>query len=235
MEHASLTERISREIVSGIRSQGLRPGDPIPTARKLAERFDVTVPTVREALRRLEATDIVRLRHGSGIYVGDAVDRSFFLNPYRAEGTLASALALAETRLVLEPAVAAEAARRRSPEALARLEGTLINAWGAPEAESPLSIFHVELAVATGNAVLAELIETLLAVRQRERRAIRAVYRDRERDHAEHLGIYRAVRDRDEAGAQALTAAHLINIRSHVRAAIDSGLATPAPVEGRTG
>jgi GntR family transcriptional regulator, transcriptional repressor for pyruvate dehydrogenase complex len=44
--------------------------------RELAGQFGVTSPTIREAPRRLQATNAVRLRHGSGIFVGDGVPRT---------------------------------------------------------------------------------------------------------------------------------------------------------------
>ena len=53
----------------------MTPGEALASSRDLAKRFDLTTPTVREALRRLEATGIVEFRHGSGTYVGVGIDR----------------------------------------------------------------------------------------------------------------------------------------------------------------
>lgn len=219
METLSMAERLSRVIAQHIRAEGLVAGDALPSARRLAETHGTTLPTVREALRMLESAGMVELRHGSGTYVGASVAKPFLVNPYVAEGTLESALELAEARLVVEPEVAAVAARNRSTASLARLEASLANAW-QEETGSGGGHFHALLAEATGQPILAELIATMLSLRQHDRHVIRATYSDRARDHAEHADIFRAVAEGDANGARALTAAHLTHIRNHLREAL---------------
>ena len=58
-----------------------RPGNRLPSTRALAERFAVAMPTVRESLRRLQTTGAIEIRHGSGVYVSEAVDRLVLPNP----------------------------------------------------------------------------------------------------------------------------------------------------------
>jgi DNA-binding FadR family transcriptional regulator len=60
-----ITEKLMRRIVNG----GYDVGSRLPTERDLAIEFDVTRHVVREALKRLEAVGLVRIRQGSGIYV----------------------------------------------------------------------------------------------------------------------------------------------------------------------
>ncbi|WP_279580607.1 winged helix-turn-helix domain-containing protein [Fodinicola feengrottensis] len=72
-EPITLSERLVTGLLDLITDQHLGPGDPMPTVRDLAARFSVTPPTMREALRRLQATDAVQLRHGSGVYVGRGI------------------------------------------------------------------------------------------------------------------------------------------------------------------
>jgi len=78
-----LSDRLTEGLLALIGEQSLAPGDALPTVRALAARFEVTTPTIREALRRLQATDAVRLRHGSGIYVGPGIYRTLLPNPKR--------------------------------------------------------------------------------------------------------------------------------------------------------
>jgi len=49
--------------------QGLGPGDQLPTEEELADRFEVSRTTLREALRLLEQNGVVEVRHGNGRYV----------------------------------------------------------------------------------------------------------------------------------------------------------------------
>jgi DNA-binding FadR family transcriptional regulator len=216
----SLSERLADSIVEIIRDERLTPGQALASARDLAKRFEVTTPTVREALRRLEATGIVEFRHGSGTYVGAGIDRRVLANPHRPAIDRESVLELVEARLVLEPAIAAAAARARTPEALARLESASANALEPPQGDArPAVHFHVALAAASGNTLLEESVEALLHVRVREQLEIRQRYDDRARDHAEHVQIFRAVRDGDAAAAERLTRTHLESIQAAIKAA----------------
>jgi DNA-binding FadR family transcriptional regulator len=86
--------------------------------------------------------------------------------------------------------------------------------------------FHRELAAASGNRVLFEVIDSLLAARRDEQRAVRRLIDDRRRDHTEHVAIYAAVRDRDPDAAERLTREHLTHLRD--------AMTGPEPLEGRT-
>lgn len=60
----SRAEKVQRHIMEEISAQGLAAGQRLPSVRQLAEDCQVTTPTVREALRALEAAGVVELRHG---------------------------------------------------------------------------------------------------------------------------------------------------------------------------
>lgn len=215
----SLSERLADQIVDLIRADGLDPGEPLAASRDLAKRFDVTTPTLREALRRLEAVDVIRFRHGSGTYVGEGIRRRFLPNPHLGSADRASILELVDARLLLEPAIAARAATSRTDRQLAVLEGATGNAL-VPQrgAERPRLHFHVALADASGNPLVRDTVEALLAVRSQEQIEIRHTYDDRDRDHAEHVRIVEAVRDRDPVAAADLTRTHLESIRAAMAA-----------------
>lgn len=216
----SLSERLADSIVEIIRDEQLAPGEALASSRDLAKRFDVTTPTVREALRRLEATGIVEFRHGSGTYVGAGIDRRVLANPHRPTIDRESVLELVDARLVLEPPIAAAAARVRAPEAMSRLEAAVTNALHPPAGDTrPAVHFHVALAAASGNRLLEESMEALLHVRVREQLEIRHRYDDRERDHTEHAHILTAIRDGDPSAAETLTRKHLESIRRAIETA----------------
>lgn len=218
----SLSERIADGIVEIIRTTGLRPGEALAPARTLAQTFEVTTPTVREALRRLEALDVVRFKHGSGTYVGEGAGRRLLGNPHSPSPDLRSTLELAQARLVLEPSIVAEAARRRTEADLDLLELTSRHALQPQQGiERPDVSFHVALARASGNPLLAETVESLLTVRGLDQVEIRRRYDDRDRDHGEHRDILEAVRAGDSEQAEHLTREHLRNIRDAVQRAVE--------------
>lgn len=57
-------------IKSYILREGLQIGDPLPTESELCEHLKTARSSVREAIRKLEALDIVSVVHGKGTFVG---------------------------------------------------------------------------------------------------------------------------------------------------------------------
>jgi GntR family transcriptional repressor for pyruvate dehydrogenase complex len=220
-----LSDRLTEAILGIIRDADLGPGDAIPSARELAKRFELTTPTIREALRKLEATGAVEFRHGSGTYVGPTINNVVLANPHRPPITKESVLQLIGARLLLEPAVAAQAATVQAgeaeggPQSLEKLEAAVTNALTPPGGPAFALNFHVELAAASGNPVVEELIGSLLKVRLREQQQIRQLYDNRKRDYEEHRAIFEAVQAGDAAAAEQLTREHLDHIRTAIEAA----------------
>lgn len=65
----ALTAVLVRDILAG----RYAPGERLPTERDMAEEFRVSRHVVREALKRLEALGLVRIRQGSGVYTSDVL------------------------------------------------------------------------------------------------------------------------------------------------------------------
>lgn len=163
MKPQRLIDSLSDNILATIRSNGLTPGQALPPAQELAHRFGVTVPSVREALRRLEAIDVVELRHGSGTYVGSSINRRVLDNPYYAPEGSEAIREFYDARIALEPGIAALAAHQCDEEALLAL--SQIADEGPDRASDPLAgTFHIELARASRNRALQEHLEVLLAL-----------------------------------------------------------------------
>lgn len=217
----SLSDRLATGLLDLIARQRLAPGDALPTVRALAEQFGVTAPTIREALRRLQATDAVRLKHGSGIFVGPGVLRTLLPNPNSVPIGDEQVVQLVEARLAIEPSIAALAAQHRTEAQLGRLESAVDTARHERAADNGGLNFHRELAAASGNPVLFEVVDSLLATRRREQRRLRRRIPDRTRDHAQHQAIFAAVRDQDPIAAEELTRAHLLDLRATTAALLD--------------
>ncbi|MFB6723650.1 FadR/GntR family transcriptional regulator [Kribbella sp. NPDC056345] len=211
----SLLDDLAASMLGLIADRKLAVGDQFESVRSLAERFKVAVPTVREALRRLEAIGALELRHGSGVYVGPNVDRLVLANPLALKPTANRLVELLQARALIEPPVAALAAKARSEAALVQMEQDLAQAaeliasgdhGGLAEINMD---FHRALAQASGNATLAEVVESVTVVNVREQLEILHIHGDRETDLAEHHAILAAVRAGDAVLAEQLTRAHL--------------------------
>src|SRR5215210_3101477 len=71
MRQATTADRIAERILGHIGAHRLRPGDRLPPERELAGLLGVSRPSLREALRSLQARGQVVVRHGSGAYVAE--------------------------------------------------------------------------------------------------------------------------------------------------------------------
>jgi GntR family transcriptional regulator, transcriptional repressor for pyruvate dehydrogenase complex len=62
-------DQVVKDIRAQILSRHLKRGTRLPSEKELATHYDVSAPTIREAIRALSATNLVEARHGSGTYV----------------------------------------------------------------------------------------------------------------------------------------------------------------------
>jgi len=65
----TIREQLVTQIILGILSDDLRPGQRLPSTRELARRFRLHPNTVSAGYRQLERERWVEFRHGSGVYV----------------------------------------------------------------------------------------------------------------------------------------------------------------------
>lgn len=65
----SIREQLVTQVILGILSEDLAPGQRLPSTRELARRFNLHPNTISAAYRQLEQNRWVETRHGSGVYV----------------------------------------------------------------------------------------------------------------------------------------------------------------------
>jgi len=68
----SLREQLITQVVLGILTHDMLPGERLPSTRELARRFGIHQNTASAAYRELESEGWVELRHGSGVFVARA-------------------------------------------------------------------------------------------------------------------------------------------------------------------
>src|SRR5512138_3361716 len=71
-----VSSQIAEQIRSSILAGEFSPGDKLPPERELAEMFDVSRPSVREALNLLAASGLVMSYQGGGTVVMSLVETS---------------------------------------------------------------------------------------------------------------------------------------------------------------
>lgn len=79
MEKKLLYLKVKEEIERSINEGELQPGDRLPSEPELAKKYEVSRPTLREALKMLQREKILISRNGVGTYVNNRSD--FIINP----------------------------------------------------------------------------------------------------------------------------------------------------------
>jgi GntR family transcriptional regulator, transcriptional repressor for pyruvate dehydrogenase complex len=219
---AGLSEYLTQRILQLIRDEGLQRGDRLPSVKSLAESFSVATPTVREALRRLQANGVVEIRHGSGVYLRNGRERILLANPNRGEIEGQTIQHLLDARLLIEPRLAELTAQFADEAKISELQQCLDEAEGYLMGNDDEKLhranmsFHQTIANFSENSILAQVIESLIELYSFEQLAIISFYNDRPRDHEEHLEVLAAIRDKDAKVARELMHRHILDVKSVV-------------------
>ena len=191
------------------------PGGRLPPERELAERFEVSRPTVREAIIALEALEQVEVKTGSGVYVLASRSR-----PDGIDVTV-SAFELTEARALIEGEAAALAATMITNEQLVELENALHemadeSADGGLTSELADQKFHQIISQATQNSMISAVIDNLWYIRDNSPTVHKAYQSICEVDGKarvqEHQDIYDALANRDAAATRTAMHAHFSRI-----------------------
>lgn len=201
-----------------IQAGGFQRGDRLPSINEMARSFGVGHPTLREALKKLETVGVVTIRHGSGVYVDRDHNALLVSNPvYEAPISKKLLVDLIEARIPIEVQSASLAATNATVEHLEEMTRLLEEAGRSLDNDAQLTAtnmsFHRQIAVASGNTVLLQILEVLSRLFQDEQRLILDIYGSRRQDHAEHLEILEALQKHDATLAAARMNTHLEGVR----------------------
>ena len=199
----SLSDKLAQRIRGMIQKGDYGQGDRLPPIMEMAKRFGVGHPTIREALKKLETMGIVEIRHGSGVYVTRSEEVLVLASPdYPGTVTKKLLLDLIDARMPLEMKSVAEAVKHGSIDDLLEMKRLLKTAGDSLDNDVVLNEtnmgFHRQIALASGNTVLVQLLDVLRDLFTEEQRLILGIFGSRERDHREHLAILEALERRDE-------------------------------------
>jgi GntR family transcriptional repressor for pyruvate dehydrogenase complex len=209
--------------IRGLIDQGqLKPGDRLPAERELAVQIGVSRPSVRAGLRALAAMGVVQSRHGAGTFIRSGP-------PVLGSEPLSFLAALHgftrdemfEARRVLEVGVAGLAAERASGEHLASIAEEITGMYAS--LDEPLAFlrhdirFHRAIAAASGNPILASLVEMVSALFYEQRRKTATRAHDLRESAEMHRSIYNALRVRDVDRSRQMMNEHLVLAQQHQR------------------
>jgi DNA-binding FadR family transcriptional regulator len=204
---ADLSAQIAQAIRDAIISGELNVDERLPSEAELSDHFQVSRPTVREALKRLAAQSLIRTQRGAS--GGAFVNRISFEDAYPQQVTTSTLLlsmnavsfdTACEARYALERACAALSAERRTADQLATMRAEIFRQMQpglTDEAFCASDVaFHRALVDGAGNPVLSYQLAGAVEAMQPLMNMITFTARDRE----VITGIHGRIADAIEAG-----------------------------------
>ncbi|MEX0349641.1 MAG: FadR/GntR family transcriptional regulator [Paracoccaceae bacterium] len=214
---ADLSAQIAAAIRDAIIGGDLIVDERLPSEAELADQFNVSRPTVREALKRLAAQSLIRTQRGAS--GGAFVNRLSFEDAYAQQITTSTLLlsmnavsfdTACEARFALERACAPLSSQRRSADHLATMRaeihrqqqpGLTDEAFCASDVA-----FHRALVDGAGNPVLSYQLAGAVEAMQPLMNMITFSARSREEIVAMHTELADAIETQDGASADTVLA-----------------------------
>ncbi len=215
-----LSEQIADKIKEYIILNDLTSGDKIPPEKDLIVQMGVGRSTVREAIKYLVSRNVLEVRQGAGAFVTENVGMSD--DPLGMEfikDKKQLTYDLLEMRMIIEPQVAALAARHATDEDVAELEQLLMQVENKLLAHEEYLdddiLFHQKIAEMSKNMVIPKLTPFIS-------QAVIAVTIDTKKKLVEetinmHREIFKGIKARDSMWAQEAMTLHLTYNRIFLR------------------
>lgn len=222
-----MTRAIQDELMALILDRGLQPGDVLPTEPELIEHLGVSRNSVREALKALQALDIVEIRHGYGTYVGrfslDPLTNGLTFRTLQGIGRDIRAIGeILEVREALEDGLIRRVAATIPDDDLADLDRLVTAMTDRAQAGETFPDedreFHEILYRSLHNQLVSQLLQAFWTVFHRVNSELGGEDPDPAETARRHRAIYLALRRHDVVRAQKAMAEHFRNIDTRVAA-----------------
>lgn len=202
-------------------------GPALPTEAELCERYDVSRMTVREALKTLQAQNVVAVLAGRGAYVNPIEEWRGIEAILRATSRMSSqedtSVQLVEVRRMIETGAAALAAARRTDAEVDRLTELLAGMRAAHDGgdlagfvEADIA-FHDTILKATRNPFVGVLFDPLARVMRDKREQTSAVREIQAHAIDHHAAVLAAVRSGDGERARVAMDDHMTQTTDDLR------------------
>lgn len=213
-----LAQSVAKDIADMIKKKNMKAGDKLPSENELVKLLNVSRSTLREALKILTSRNILFTRQGSGIFVSE--NTGMVKDPFGLEflGSEKLILDMFDTRLILEPEIAALAAVNASKGDIEKIMVQCDEVERAISENIPYAdkdaMFHNLIGKANGNTVINHIIPILHnsiqnSIDYTNNALIRnTVYY--------HRRIAEAIGDRDSLGAKYSMICHINANRQYV-------------------
>lgn len=235
-QRRSTPKLVADEILSWIERGDYKPSDPLPSERDLQQQFGVSRVVVRDALVRLQAVGLIRVEHGRGCFVSDAlVDWSS--GPFRLwlRNNQQEIVNLLKLRRALDGLAAEELASNRDATALSSVAQAeqafadeLTGQANPVRLASLDKALHVAIARASGMTIIAQLLHELDDHSANIHRTTMALKGRPHQSLHDHRRIVSAIEAHDPSAARTAAEAHVDGTIAQVQSIIDQGTTSPS-------
>ncbi|MGB0681550.1 MAG: GntR family transcriptional regulator [Magnetovibrionaceae bacterium] len=228
IRHPKISDAIVEQLEALILEGVLEPGDRLPPERELASELDVSRPSLREAIHRLEMRGLLEAKQGGGTFV-KTILASSFTDPlvHLLQSNSAAAMDYVEFRKSIESTAAYYAALRATDSDREILEGRFKAMIAAHEIDDPTqeaecdADFHLAVAEAAHNVVLLHIARALFDLLRKgvfynrnklyKRSGVRDILLK------QHEALYRGVMNGDPEAASNAASAHMAYVQEAMR------------------
>ncbi len=224
LKKITASEAVVESLKTRIRTCEFGPGQKLPSEQALLKEYDVSRLTLREALAKLAAWGIIRVRHGKGAYVSESISVPALDNvliPLFPQINADRMGDLVEARNTIESEIAAKVAETRTEDDIRELEDLLkFNSREIVSADAFADrdyAFHLTLVRLAGNDFFLSMYQALhMQIRSFLVQYAKSVM-DWEKALDRHTPILDAIIDKDREKARFLAREHARICASYVR------------------
>ncbi|MCQ2555302.1 MAG: FadR family transcriptional regulator [Clostridia bacterium] len=225
MQNSYDNSRYYEAVIVGIENMitngELKPGDKLPSERKLAEQFNVSRVPVREALKILEYNGVIDCSQGSGTYISKKKEEKVNLLdlPAPSKELIYNFLSL---RIALESYAAYEAAKNRTDDDITEMQNTILHIRELRKKDdltleemqslrNQSQYFHQCIVNASHNSILIAIYESLGGMLKLSREY--TINTSSYNSLLAHEAILAKIIAKDTNGAQEAMAGHLADVK----------------------
>ncbi|MCG8635114.1 MAG: FadR family transcriptional regulator [Desulfobacterales bacterium] len=224
LKKITASEAVVEHLKTRIRSCEFGPGEKLPSEQALLKEYDVSRLTLREALAKLAAWGVIRVRHGKGAYVSESISVPALDNvliPMFPQINADRMSDLVEARNTIESEIAAKVAENRTSNDIRKLQDLLeFNAREITSAEAFADrdyAFHLTLVRMAGNDFFLSMYQALnMQIRSFLVQYAKSVM-DWEEALDRHTPILEAIIGKDREKARFLAREHARICASYIR------------------
>lgn len=217
VQKESIVDIITAHILDLIKDEAYKPGDKLPSENSFSEDMDASRSSIREALNRLSALNVISSYQGQGYFVNDYNDINFIFDE-RLLDLYFKGKNLEDVHIVrktIEPEIISLACKKSNEEDLKHIISILDKMkedkknYNLGNLYERSLDFHLSIAIVSHNTIFAKIMELLTKMIKEAYKAVYVPKIDPEEEYNEHFKLFKSLTSNDPEGAKILMQKHL--------------------------